>query len=288
MYLKNKAIISFLPLSLLLIPVFAGGIVFTLLQSFNQFLPYSYPGIFSSYKAVLCDPWFYRTFFFSVYIGAVSASASVLLGLLTASLFWCLPLKWQKAGTLYKVLLVMPHLSIAYFVMLFFSKTGIVSSFLFNTGMIENYEQFPVLVFDSYGIGIILSYILKGTPFAVLMVSALLKNLDKGFLDTAGMLGAGKVRIFLEIIVPSVKPAAEASFLILFLYSFGAFDIPFLIGSSRPDMVSVSVYSLYFRRDLVNRPQAMAVLSIMLLFSIFFIYLYSVISARLDERVKIL
>ncbi|MDX9801683.1 MAG: ABC transporter permease subunit, partial [Spirochaetia bacterium] len=218
----------------------------------------------------------------------VSASFSVFSGILIASLFWSLPVSWQKTGTLYKVLLIMPHLSIAYFVMIFFSRTGMVSSILHTLGMMENFNQFPVLVYDALGTGIILSYILKGTPFAVLMVSALLKNVDKGYLDTARMLGAGRVRIFTKIIIPSVKPAAKASFLILFLYSFGAFDIPFLIGSSRPEMLSIHVYNLYFRRDLVNRPQAMAVLTLMLLFSFFVIYLYNVISGRLDEREKIL
>jgi putative spermidine/putrescine transport system permease protein len=73
----------------------------------------------------------------------------------------------------------------------------------------------------------------------------------------------------------------HTAFLILFLYTFGAFDIPYLLGESRPAMVAMRVYSLYFERDLANRPTAMALLVLMLLLAVAFIALYARASARL-------
>jgi putative spermidine/putrescine transport system permease protein len=78
----------------------------------------------------------------------------------------------------------------------------------------------------------------------------------------------------------------STTFIILFLYSFGAFDIPFLLSESRPEMLSVFVYNLYFQRDLSRRPDAMATLVVMLLFSGLFILLYShfVSRLRMEDR----
>ena len=73
-----------------------------------------------------------------------------------------------------------------------------------------------------------------------------------------------------------------ATFIILFLYGVGAFDIPFLLSESNPGMISIRVYNLYFRRDLANRPEAMAMLVAMFVFSLIFIWAYT----RVVERLK--
>jgi putative spermidine/putrescine transport system permease protein len=97
------------------------------------------------------------------------------------------------------------------------------------------------------------------------------------------MFGAGRMRVFFKVVLPHLVPVMNTTFIILFLYSFGAFDIPFIVGESRPSMLSIQVYNLYFKRDLTNRPQAMAVLVLMFLFSVVFIYLYTRVSERLDS-----
>jgi putative spermidine/putrescine transport system permease protein len=83
-----------------------------------------------------------------------------------------------------------------------------------------------------------------------------------------------------------MAPAMHTSFIILFLYGFGAFDIPFILGESRPGMLSIHVYNLYFKHDLVRRPEAMAILTLMFLFAVIFIIAYAKIVQRLDNGVR--
>jgi putative spermidine/putrescine transport system permease protein len=98
------------------------------------------------------------------------------------------------------------------------------------------------------------------------------------------MLGASGARVFCSIVVPHVRPALEAAFIILFLYAFGAYDIPALLSESSPGMLSITVFDLFFQRDLALRPQAMALLVAMFLFAAAFIWAYVRLAAKLSSR----
>jgi putative spermidine/putrescine transport system permease protein len=81
-----------------------------------------------------------------------------------------------------------------------------------------------------------------------------------------------------------VRPAMHTAFIILFLYSLGGFDIPYLVGESYPSMISIKVYNLYFKRELANRPEAMAILTCLFLFSLIFIWAYGKVTQRLTSQ----
>ena len=72
----------------------------------------------------------------------------------------------------------------------------------------------------------------------------------------------------------------------MFLYSFGAFDIPYILGESRPGMLSIHVYNIYFKHDLARRPEAMAILTLMFAFAVVFIIAYSKAVGRLENGVR--
>jgi len=281
----NRRIV--LKLSPLLVPfavIFSTGIVMAILQSLGMFLPVSVEGeIFSAYRELFTGLWFYQNFGFSLYCAFVSACISVAVGTLLSYGIWRLPLGIQRLGVLTKIPLILPHIAVAFIVLMLFSKTGYISSIFYHMGLIDSAEQFPSILFSGNGYGIIIAYIYKEVPFVILLVTAVLRKFDIQRIQTAYMLGASRITIFFRIVLPFLLPVVNTSFIILFLYSFGAFDIPFMIGESHPGMLSVQVYNLYFRRDLVNRPSAMAILVVMFFFSLIFIYLYSRISSKLDS-----
>jgi putative spermidine/putrescine transport system permease protein len=87
-------------------------------------------------------------------------------------------------------------------------------------------------------------------------------------------------------VLPRLAPAMHTSFIILFLYSFGAFDIPYILSESRPGMLSIQVFNLYFRHDLARRPEAMAMLTIMFCFAVIFIIAYTRTVTRMEDTVR--
>jgi len=280
---KDAVVLKLLPLLVPFLLLFAGGSIFALLQSFGILSPVPYRGcIFDAYAKLLSNRWFYRSFGFSLNVSLVSAFLSVAAGTGLAYMIWRQPLSAQRYAIIYKIPLILPHIAVAFIVLVLFSKSGMISAVLYQIGIINEQADFPSILYGGNGLGIIIAYIFKEVPFVILMVSGILKRFDVRHICTARMLGASRSTVFFRIIIPFLHPVINTTFIILFLYSFGAFDIPFILSESRPEMLAVYVYNLYFKRDLVNRPYAMAVLVIMLFFSALFIYGYSRLVSRLE------
>ncbi len=264
--------------------LFCGGVVLTLCQSFGILTPLPYTGgLWDAYTALFSTGWFSKSFLFSVQVGGCSAIISVAAGTLLGYGVWRLPERLKGFSLVYKIPLILPHIAVAFLVMLFWSRSGLISSAAWSLGLIRDMDQFPNLLYSGYGLGMILAYALKGTPFVMLLALAQLSGFDIRQVRTAAMLGASGATIFFKIILPRLAPAMHTGFIILFLYSFGAFDIPYLLSESRPGMVSIHVYNLYFKHDLERRPEAMAALVVMFMFAAGFIALYSRIVSRMER-----
>jgi putative spermidine/putrescine transport system permease protein len=141
-------------------------------------------------------------------------------------------------------------------------------------GLIDEYTQFPDFIYSWNGAAVVFAYVYKEIPFVMLMVLSVLKNFDRNQIITAKMLGGKEVRIFVKVVLPFLLPIIHTLFVILFVYSFGAFDIPFILGKSSPSMMSVKIFRLYFMRDISARPESLAALAFVLIFSVLSIYLY--------------
>ena len=265
-----------LPLLLPYLLLFMGGIFLCLAQSMGKFLPVpSSLQNFEAYVRIFEDSSFYACFAFSLYVAFLSTITSVISGAFLAYGLWKLPAWLRQAGIIYKIPLILPHIAVGFVVLVFWSKTGILASVAHALGVIDSADSFPNILYTGNGLGMILAYALKGTSFVMLMLLALLSGFDQRQVQSARMLGASRFRIFFRIVLPRLMPGIHTSFIILFLYSFGAFDIPYLLSESQPGMLSIRVYNLFFKRDLVNRPEAMAILVLMFLFAAVFIFLYS-------------
>jgi putative spermidine/putrescine transport system permease protein len=280
-------IVRLLPLLVPYTLLVLGGFVFALLQSLGVATPVeSGEPVFASFIKAFSTPWFFRSFGYSVYIGFVSALISVTLGVWLAYFLWQLPLKRQKIVVVTRVPLILPHIAVGFLVLLFFSQSGFLASLAYHLGMVDSPAAFPSLVYNPGGWGIILAYVYKEVPFVVLMVFAVLIRFNRDIISAASMLGAGKTAVFFRIMVPYLYPVIGTTFLILFLFSFGAFDIPYLIGTSNPEMLTIHVYNTYFKRDLALRPYAMAMLILMLLFSLSIIWIYAKLIRKIDIRYR--
>ncbi|MFW6243902.1 MAG: ABC transporter permease [Desulfovibrionales bacterium] len=275
------------PVLLPFVVLFCGGLALAVAQSLGFLSPIpleQVPG--DSYRALVSDPAFWKSAGFSIYVALVSALLSVILGALLAYGIWRLPRALQGVAIIYKVALILPHVSIAFIILVLWTQSGFVASVCHRLGLIGSPAEFPALLFAGNGVGLILAYAFKGTGFAILLCLAMLRSLDPRLVLTARMLGASRVTVLSRVVLPHLKPVMHTVFIILFLYAFGAFDIPYLLSESRPGMLSISVYNLYFQRGLEQRPLAMAMLVSMFLFSCLFIWGYTRITRRLGSGVR--
>lgn len=274
-YSRKQSILRLLPIALPIGGLFSAGAVVTVLQSFGFMIPVPaiQPGV-EVWKQMLSESWHWISIFHSIVMAISSAALCVIFGTILAWLIHRMPRGWKQVSTIYKIPLILPHLTVAYLVMMLFSQSGFFSSILASWGIIHSTAEFPNILYSGHGLGIILAYVIKGSSFVILMDIALLRKLDENLITAASMLGASWIAIFKDIVLPHLKPAMLSCFAILSCYTFGAFEIPWLIGESRPQMLSITVFNLYFHRDLSQRPHATALLTLLMILSFCIIYAF--------------
>lgn len=267
--------------------IFLGGLILAAAQSLGWLTPTPSPGgPGAAYIRLASDPWFWSSLGFTLYVALVSALLSVVGGTLVAYAAWRLPRRLLGLALVYKIPLVLPHIAVAFVVLIVWTQSGFMASVAWQLGWIDRPADFPAVLFSGFGLGLIMAYAYKGGAFVVLLVWAALRRLDPRQIEAAGMLGAGRVMILRSVVLPHLRPVLHTTFIILFLYAFGAFDIPFLLSESYPGMLSIMAFDLFFRRDLSHRPEAMAVLTIMFVFAVAFIYLYVRMVAHLESGAR--
>ncbi len=282
-------VLAFLPLAPFVLLMVA-GIGYTGMQSLGLLVSTRSSVAYEpGYAAILGSAWFYRSLFYSLYIASVSTGLAVILGTLLALALRRLPDRLFTAALVYKVPLILPHVVIGLIVLLAFGGRGLIAravdaiSFWAALGL--THRVFDLLSPPGSG-ALIAAYVFKSAPFVTLLVYAVLRRFDTRQTETARMLGAGAFLRFRCLLFPVLWPPAATAGVIVFLFSFGAFDLPFLLGGSRPAMLAIDVFNRYWYRDLSARPAAMASLIVMLAISLAFVIVYFLLVRRQRRGVR--
>lgn len=262
------AYIVFLPLVLILLPV-GSGIVLTVAQSVGWS---TLDSTFFSIDALSGDAWrwllqghMYESLLLALRVAGISALLSTLLGTCIAYILWRLPTRLHLFVYLTRIPLILPHIAVAWLILLCWSESGIISALLYHVGAIDSRAAFPSLLYDGNGTGMIMAYLWKEVPFVIIMVMATLQRLDGRLLETARMLGGSSWQALRTVVVPHCTSTIQLSIAILFFYALGAIEIPLLLGEVFPPMPGMEAYRRYFQMGLDARPPAMALMTLLLL-----------------------
>ena len=104
------------------------------------------------------------------------------------------------------------------------------------------FEQKPMLVNDPFGIAIILCATWMRFPYGFIMAHNLLAMIDPSYEEAARNLGASRRTVVWRIFLPLIKYGLLSAALLNFLALFIAFSIPFVLGASWPQFLSVFIY----------------------------------------------
>jgi putative spermidine/putrescine transport system permease protein len=239
--------------------LFGGGLVLGLMQSLTQ-LPAARTATltFEHFANVLSDPDFLHSLMLTLYVSATSTASAAALSIISALVLVSLAKKYRLVHFIFQIPLTVPHLVIAVAVVFMLSPTGFFSRLAVKFGLIDSSAAFPLLINDRYAVGIILAYVWKEVPFITLMVLSVLRHSGVELLEVGRTLKAGPWQRFRYITLPTISPSLGAACLIVFAYTFGAFEIPFLLGQTYPMMLPVWAYKNYSDVDLLARPEGIA------------------------------
>lgn len=276
------------PALLVILIFFLGGFILALSMSLGYF-PVIGLQEFSLkyYLKVLSQPEFWQSLRFTFYIALTSTLISTVIGVGLAYQLLNLKLNNSLASFLYQFPLAVPHIVAALMILFLLSQGGMVSRLLLKIGLISSTGDFPAYFYSKNAIGIILIYCWKEIPFITLMVYTIMKNIRSKLGEAAQILKASSGQVFFHVILPLSMPSIISASVIVFAYSFGAFELPYLLGSTYPKTLSVWAYLYYISPELMNRPVSMVLNTLISLSCAFLVFVYfAAMKKYLENGVK--
>ena len=233
----------------------------------------------SSYRDTLnLHSEFWTSLGFSLWVSIASTLISSTVALLLA--VWLSEHRGNTATLALNWNLAFPHLVWSVALLLFLSQSGLLARWAAMIGLISTPADFPVLVRDRLGIGIILSYMGKEIPFLTLINLAVLRSQSIGYDVVAENLGANHWQRLRYVTIPQVLPALLAGALLVFGFIFSSYEVPALLGIGYPRALPVLALRFFLDADLRARSEGM-VISLLITFIVMVV---AVISLRMGER----
>ena len=238
------------------------------------------------YKAVFADPDFLSALCVSLKIALWSAILACVVGVVVSTAL--IKLKRNQGAAVYLVRfpILVPHAVVAVFMIQLLSQTGLIARLGYALGLLEDFSRFPQLLYTpGYG-GAILAYLWKEIPFVAYFVLAFMSSISDTLGEAAENLGASPLGSFFQITLPLSIPVIARAFLIIFIFAFGGYELPMLLGSTLPKALPVQAYLAYMNPDLRQRPLAMAMNGVILLLSVIMAAAYWWLIRRVSKRME--
>jgi putative spermidine/putrescine transport system permease protein len=239
--------------------LFAGGLALAAAQSLGYFAPTGENALTLRHYVLLGDDReIYASLWLTFKMATTATMISAVAGLALALGLREVARRSRTINMLLQIPLSVPHLAMAGALITVIAPSGLLARGAYALGFIRQPADFPALINDRYGAGIVLSYVLKEAPFIALMTLALLARLGDEYEQAARTLGASTWQRFRHVTAPLVAPAVVSSSLMVFAFIFGAFEVPFILGRPFPAMLSVVAQQRYMDVNLAVRPGAIA------------------------------
>ncbi len=116
-------------------------------------------------------------------------------------------------------------------------------------------------------LGVVIALTFIGLPFVVRTVQPVLEDLDKDMEEAAASLGANRLQVFTEIILPAISPAALTGFTMAFARAVGEYGSVVFISGNMPMRTEITPLLIITKLDQYDYAGATAIAVVMLVVS---------------------
>ncbi len=216
--------------ALVLIGLFFGlPTLYMLRMSFNRHTPdqiFVPDWTLANYATLLTDPFYVSSIGNTALLALVTAIVTVLLAY-PYSLYVWLGGRLRRSLLLGAALLplLISEVSIIFGWQIFFPRSGVLSTLLFETGLVD--ERFSLMfTFTAAVVGI--TYITL--PFAIFILMSVFDGLDRTLLNASADLGAPPFRTFREVLFPLSRGGITIAASQAFIWAIGTYATPSALG----------------------------------------------------------
>ncbi|WP_325200404.1 ABC transporter permease [Oscillibacter sp.] len=182
---------------------------------------------------------FIDSLFFSLKIGVLSSLCSILICYVLANY---LQNAWggKTLLTIIRIPYFIPALVAAFLIANVIDYHGILNQFLMGIHLIDEPLR---LRNDDWGLGVLFIQIWKNVPFQMIIMYSAIESIRKDVLDAARNLGAGRVVLMKDIIIPITLPSAFIAVIMVFIGTFNDFAISSTAGPMYPVSLAALMHS---------------------------------------------
>lgn len=183
------------------------------------------------------SPFFGRILLVSTGLCALASALALCIGF---GLAYSISGMSKKGRTLWLILLVsllsLSEVVIGFAWSTLFSRTAGIGGWLFALGITNSPKAYAP---GFWALLTALTFIC--IPFVVLVLFPPLTRLPREWVEAARTLGATPIRALVTVVLPSVRTALVAAFVLSFIYSLGSYILPIMLGRPRHWTLSVHI-----------------------------------------------
>jgi putative spermidine/putrescine transport system permease protein len=168
--------------------------------------------------------------------------ATALVGLFSLAIGGYLTLGESKRAVmilrwLYRWPLFIPFIVSAQLMRTFLAKNGMMNNVLIELGLLQPLQAVSFLDWR----GIVITFVWKQTPFVALLVAGAMASLDRTMIEAARNLGASRLRILIEIIIPQIATTLMVGLILTYVVIMSVLSVPLMINAQNPTMLTVDM-----------------------------------------------
>jgi ABC-type spermidine/putrescine transport system permease subunit I len=192
---------------------------------------------------------------------AIAIAGYLTLGRNQTAVAW---LRW-----LYRWPLFIPFVVAAQMMRSFLAKNGLMNNAIVGLGLLEPTQTVGFLDWR----GVIVTFVWKQLPFVTLIVAGAMASLDRSMIEAARNLGAGRLRVLIEIVVPQIRGPLVVASVLTFVTLMSVLSVPMMINAGSPTMITVDMaYRITSLSD-YGTANALGVISYLMTAAVAWLYL---------------
>ncbi|MFB9948830.1 ABC transporter permease [Rhizobium puerariae] len=216
-----------------------------------------------------------------VFTVVIIALSTVLIGIASITIGGYLTLGEHPVAVavlrwLYRWPMFIPFIVVGQILRTFLAKNGMMNNTLINLGLLTPLDAQSFLDWR----GIVIAFVWKQTPFVALLVAGAMASVNRDTIEAARNLGASRLRVLIEILVPQVAMTLTVGLILSFVTMMSVLSVPLMINAQTPTMLTADIAFRVNSYGDYGVANALGLISLVLASSVAWIYL----RASLKER----
>ncbi|MGI2031683.1 ABC transporter permease [Rhizobium panacihumi] len=177
-----------------------------------------------------------------IFTVVIVSLSTVLIGLASIAIGGYLtlgnhPLAVSILRFLYRWPMFIPFIVVGQLMRTFLAKNGMMNNTAVSLGLMTPMETMSFLDWR----GIVFAFVWKQTPFVALLVAGAMASVNRDTIEAARNLGASKLRVLFEIIVPQVAVTLTVGLILSFVTMMSVLSVPMMINAQSPTMLTADI-----------------------------------------------